>query len=200
MEWIPAASGSGNGVQASIVLKDGDRDEAFRQYIVPELEVLFRVALRLVRDRDDAEDLVQDTLLRAYQALHRFDGAHPRAWLLTILRNTNVNRVRKKWPDLLDDEARTLGALPARGADGREGPGESVVEAIPDDAVVDALRSLSSDHRAVVALVDIDGLAYGEAAKVLGVPTGTVMSRLHRARNKLRARLQRVGYLPEIPR
>ncbi len=187
-------------MRPSNVVQDGDRDEAFRRYVVPELEVLYRVALRLTRQPHDAEDLVQDTVLRAYRALDRFDGAHPRAWLLTILRNANVSRVRKRRPDLLDDEARTLGRVPAAGADGREGPAESVVEAIPDDAVVDALRSLSTAHRAVVALVDIDGLTYAEAAEVLGVPTGTVMSRLHRARKRLRARFQRVGYLPEIPR
>lgn len=95
------------------------RDRVFRQYVLPELEVLYGVAMRLTRDRDDAEDVVQETLLRAYRAIDRFDGRYPRAWLLTILRNTNINRVRKRKPDLLRDERCTFGVMPARGADGR---------------------------------------------------------------------------------
>ena len=174
----------------------GDRDEAFRKYVVPELEVLYGVAMRLTRDPHDAEDVVQDTLLRAYRAIDRFDGRYPRAWLLTILRNTNINRARKRKPDLLRDEQRTLGALPASGADGRDGgAAETALAGIPDDSIVEALQRLSDDHRAVVALVDIDGLSYREAAEVLDIPIGTVMSRLHRARNKLRTRLERAGYL-----
>lgn len=177
--------------------RQADRDQAFRQFVVPELDVLYGIAMRLTRNPEDAEDVVQETLLRAYRAIDRFDGQYPRAWLLTILRNTNINRARKRTPDLLIDEERTLGVLPAPGTDGRDdGVEETVLGRIPDDAVVDALRRLSPDHRAVVALVDIDGLTYQEAADVLGVPVGTVMSRLHRARNRLRSRLERAGYLP----
>lgn len=172
------------------------RDEAFRRYVVPELEVLYGVAMRLTRNPHDAEDVVQETLLRAYRAIDRFDGRYPRAWLLTILRNTNINRARKRTPDLLRDEQRTLGALPTPGPDGREGgAAETALARIPDDTIVDALRRLSDDHRAVVALVDIDGLSYRETADLLDIPIGTVMSRLHRARKKLRTRLERAGYL-----
>lgn len=175
--------------------RDHDRDQAFRRYVLPELEVLYAVAMRLTRNPHDAEDVVQDTLLRAYRAIDRFDGRHPRAWLLTILRNANINRTRKRTPDLLRDEERTLGALPARGADGRDGAAEVALGRIPDDAVVEVLRRLSDDHRAVVVLVDIDGLTYRECAEILDIPVGTVMSRLHRARSKLRMRLERAGYL-----
>lgn len=172
-----------------------------RRVVVPELEVLYSVALRLTRNPHDAEDVVQETLLRAYRSIDRFDGRHPRAWLLTILRNANRNRARKRTPDLLHDEERTLGTIPARGADGRTGPEEIVLEQIPDHAVVEALQRLSDAHRAVVVLVDIDGLSYREAAEVLGVPVGTVMSRLHRARRKMRVRLERHGHLdPGRPR
>ncbi|MBW3619511.1 MAG: sigma-70 family RNA polymerase sigma factor [Actinobacteria bacterium] len=172
------------------------RDDAFRRYVVPELEVLYGVAMRLTRDPHDAEDVVQETLLRAYRSIHRFDGRYPRAWLLTILRNANINRARKRTPDLLRDEQRTLGALPAPGSDGRaDGAAEAALSRIPDDTIVDALERLSDDHRAVVALVDIDGLSYRETAELLDIPVGTVMSRLHRARKKLRARLERAGYL-----
>jgi RNA polymerase sigma-70 factor (ECF subfamily) len=167
------------------------RREAFHRYVVPELDVLLRVALRLTRRRPDAEDLVQDTLFRAYRAVDRFDGAHPRAWLLTIMRNAHRNSGRRRRPGLLDDEDQALGLLRARGADGREGPAESVTEAFPDQALVDALRRLPATQRAVIALIDIDGLSYREAADLLGIPTGTVTSRLHRARRRLRARLER---------
>lgn len=168
------------------------RNQAFRDHVVAELDVLLRVALRLTRNRHDAEDLVQDTLLRAYRALDRFDGAYPRAWLLTIMRNTNHNRLRKRVPALLADDDRTFAVLPANGADGREGPAESVTEAMPDAALIDALTQLSPAHQAVVAMIDIDGLSYHETAEVLGVPMGTVTSRLHRARRKLRTRLHQI--------
>ena len=164
---------------------------------MPELDVLYGVAMRLTRNPHDAEDLVQETIFRAYRALDRFDGRYPRAWLLTILRNTNINRVRKKKPDLLIDEQQTFGSMPAEGVEGEGGAEAAALRRIPDDTIVAALQSLSDDHRAVVALVDIDGLTYREAAEVLDIPIGTVMSRLHRARKKLRSRLERAGYLRE---
>ncbi len=164
----------------------------FREQVLPELPVLLRVARRLTRDPVDAEDLVQDTLVRAYRAFERFDGRHPRAWLLTILRNTHINLVRKRRPDLLDDEV--AARVPARGADGRQdGTDEQARRDDLDPIVRDALASLSPNHRAVVALVDLDGLSYQEAADLLDVPIGTVMSRLHRARAKVRTRLERHG-------
>ncbi len=176
-----------------------ERDAAFRAFVEPELDVLLRVALRLTRHRADAEDLVQETVLRAWRALDRFDGRHPRAWLLTILRNANINRARKRRPDLFHDEDAVLGQLAGRGADGREGPGEVVVEGLPDQRVVAALRALSPKYREVVLLVDLDDLTYKEAAEVLDVPIGTVMSRLHRARRKVRDHLEESGWLREVP-
>ena len=167
--------------------------DAFRRHVVPELPVLLRVARRLTGNPADAEDLVQETLIRAYRAVDRFDGRHPRAWLLTILRNTWRNMNRRTRPRLLDDEDAIL-AVPADGADGRSGAEEQVLDGVLDAELVAGLQGLSQKHRAVVALVDIDGLSYQEAADVLGVPAGTVMSRLHRARAKLRKRLEQRGY------
>lgn len=154
--------------------------------------------MRLTRDPEMAEDLVQDTLVRAYRAIDRFDGRHARAWLLTILRNTNTNRGRSKTPSLLFDPDHTLSQVAATGADGRDGAAEPALARIADPVLARALQGLSEDHQAVVALIDVDGLSYKEAAELLDVPVGTVMSRLHRARRKLRDALERVGHLPEV--
>ena len=78
-------------------------EDSFELYVIPELEVLARVALTITRNSADAEDLVQETLLSAYRAIDRFDGTHPRAWLLTIMRNTEKKRHRRRRPNLLRD-------------------------------------------------------------------------------------------------
>jgi RNA polymerase sigma-70 factor, ECF subfamily len=170
------------------------REDRFREQVLSELDVLYRVARRLTRTATEAEDLVQDALLRAYRGFDGFDGRYPRAWLLTILRNTHYNRLRKRRPDLLDDELAQR--LPAPGADGRQdGTSERALHDQFDPLVRDALSALSANHRAVVALVDLDGLSYQEAADMIGVPVGTVMSRLHRARRKVRAQLEEAGFV-----
>ncbi len=163
-----------------------DRDVAFERYVVPELDVLYRVARSRSPHSAEAEDLVQDTLLRAYRAVDRFDGRYPRAWLLTILRNTQINRARKRTPDLLDDPDTTLGRLEG---DSSGSPEANVVDAQFDADLAAALESLPDKFRAVVDLVDIGGASYQEAATVLGLPVGTVMSRLHRARKRMRSQL-----------
>ena len=179
------------------VTEDG-ADTRFREQVLAELDVLYRVARRLTGDSNDAEDLVQDVLVRAYRAFDRFDGRYPRAWLLTILRNTHVNQLRKRRPDLLDDEVAQ--GLPARGHEGRQdGTPEQAFQDELDPIVRDALASLSPKHRSVIALVDLDELTYQEAADVLDVPVGTVMSRLHRARRKVRDQLEEHG-ITEVPR
>ena len=190
----------GSGVDRRATTSERERQRAFQRHVVPELELLYAMAMRLTRDPHVAEDLVQDTLLRAYRAIDRFDGRHARAWLLTILRNTNINRGRKRTPSLLLDPDRTLGQVAAVGADGRDGAAEPALDRIADPALVRALGSLSEDHQAVVALVDVDGLSYAEAAELLGVPIGTVMSRLHRARRRVKAQLERDGAFVEVHR
>jgi len=171
-------------------------NERFALYVLPEIEVLLRVARTLTPDHADAEDLVQDTLVRAYRAIDGFDGAHPRAWLLTILRNTQINRSRRRRPDLLDDPDRTFADIPSTD------PGvEALVVGATFDAVVEeAVRSLPDRFRRAVELVDIDGLRYTEAAQVLGIPVGTIMSRLHRARRRVRDRLATAGLAPRSKR
>lgn len=163
----------------------GTVEARFAAEVVPEIEVLLRVAQTLTRHSADAEDLVQDTLLRAFRSMDTFDGRHPRAWLLTILRNTNTNRHRRRRPDLLKDPDLEIVA-----PGGIETTPEGIVVGPMFDAAVEAgLRRLPGDFRRTIELVDIDGLSYAETAGLLDVPVGTVMSRLHRARTRLREHL-----------
>jgi RNA polymerase sigma-70 factor (ECF subfamily) len=171
------------------------RQEAFARYVLPEVEILSRAATTVTARPADVEDLVQDTLLRAYRSIERFDGAHPRAWLLTIMRNAHVNRNRRRRPALLDDPDTSLERLASR-ADGTADTEASVLAEHFDEAVDRALRGLPDRLRRVVELVDVNGLTYHEAADLLGVPVGTVMSRLHRARMRIRARLAAAGVAP----
>ncbi len=166
---------------------------AFEQHVLPEIEVLLRVARSLTHNEADAEDLVQDTLIRAYRAIDRFDGRYPRAWLLTILRNTHINRNRRQRPVLLRDADGTSSRL-AEIAGNEQADGS--VETGFDAEIERALAELDEPFRRVIELVDIEGLSYAEAAEVLGVPTGTIMSRLHRARSRIRDRLARAGIAP----
>lgn len=162
-------------------------------HVMPEIDVLLRVARRLVPRGADAEDLVQDTLIRAFKAIDSFDGRHPRAWLLTIMRNAEINRTRRRRPELLDDPDKVNDVSAAHGADS---PEALVVGKTFDAVVVEALDRLPDRFRQVVELVDIDGLTYAEAAEALRVPVGTVMSRLHRARTRIRDRLAAAGLAP----
>lgn len=174
------------------VTDEAAQKAAFDRHVVPELEVLARVARSITRNPTDAEDLVQDTMLRAYRAILRFDGRHPRAWLLTIMRNAQINRVRRRRPELLRDPDTTMARL-ADEDGGDVGPEGLVIDAGYDAAVEAAVDALPEKFRTVVALVDIQGLSYAEAAQVLGVPDGTVMSRLHRARTRIRSHLESGG-------
>jgi RNA polymerase sigma-70 factor (ECF subfamily) len=177
-----------------LVSREGD--VAFERYVLPEVEVMLRVARSLTRNQADAEDLVQDTLIRAYRAIERFDGRYPRAWLLTILRNTHINRNRRRRPELLRDPDVQMERLAASPEEDEASRPDRFVDLEFDADLEDALASLSDPFAEIVQLVDIDGLTYAEAAEVLGIPVGTVMSRLHRARKKIREQLRRTGAAP----
>ena len=163
---------------------NGDED-GFTKYVLPELEVLMRVARSITGNPTDADDLVQDTLMRAYKSIDRFDGRYPRAWLLTIMRNAQINRVRRKRPELMRAPDVTLAIVANTDSDART-PESVVVDTTFDAAVENSLNALSPQFREAIHLVDIDGLSYNEAAAVLDVPVGTVMSRLHRGRKQIR--------------
>lgn len=169
---------------------------AFERHVLPEIEVLLRVARALTRHDADAEDLVQDTLIRAYRAIGSFDGRHPRAWLLTILRNTHINRNRRQRPHLLgrgDTPSDRLANVPSPDRT------ETALDLTFEAELERALEGLNEPLRRVIELVDIEGLSYAEAAHVLDIPAGTVMSRLHRARHRIRSRLAHSDLAPKAP-
>lgn len=190
----PAGSPGFNAVD-SASFATRDREAVFRSDIEPEIDVLLRVGYSLTGSWADAEDLVQDTLIRAWRALDRFDGAHPRAWLLTILRHTHLNSLRRHRPDVTGDPLMLERGRPAFGVTPGGADGiDQVVEHQLDDELGAAVAALAEDFRVVLLLIDVDQLTYAEVAAVLGVPVGTVYSRLSRARDRVRRQLPK-GYL-----
>ncbi len=165
------------------------RGRAFREFVEPEIEVLLRVASTLTSGSADAEDLVQESLLRAYRGLHRFDGRHPRAWLLTILRNTNANMHRRQRPVTIEDVQLQRASRPAFGVAELPSAEQSFLDEELDEELHAAVSALDPRFLSALILVDVHDLSYAEAAAVLDVPVGTVMSRLSRARDRLRRAL-----------
>lgn len=178
---------SRSGRDAGAALRPGSQSD-FGALIQQELPTLRRVARRLSDCPEDAEDLVQETLTRACRGFGDFRGRHPRLWLLTILRNAHQSRTARVSLEVrLTDWELRAGAFDL--ADRADGPLEHVMSAELEPELETALRHLPRALRDVVCLIDVDGLSYREAATVLGIPIGTVMSRLHRGRRRLRSRL-----------
>lgn len=175
------------------------RADAFRTHVEPQIDVLLRVGQTLTGSWADAEDLVQDTLIRAWKAIDRFDGAHPRAWLLTILRNAHRNSLRRQRPDITDDDAALDRARPAFGATEPRSPQDTVDDTVLRDELETAVAGLDERFRTVLLLIDVDQLSYAEVAEVLDLPVGTVMSRLSRARDRIRKQLRPAGRGPGSP-
>lgn len=197
MEEIPVRSGyTMTGPHMDAMAGTSRTDEhrrtatggAFDAFVAPHVHVLLRVAVSVTQNTADAEDLVQDTLLRAFRGMGTFDGPSPRAWLLTIMRNANINNHRRRRPTLLRGTSDQI-----REAERRCTPAPSAEDVAtgpaPPPWIADALERLTPRLRQVVQLVDIDGLTYDETAAVLAIPAGTVMSRLHRARHRMRTYL-----------
>jgi RNA polymerase sigma-70 factor (ECF subfamily) len=167
------------------------RVEAFEQGVFPQLDALFGLALHLTRDRADAEDLVQETCLRAYRHFNRFEqGTNLRAWLFTILRNGFVNQRKKARTRSNLRVALDADAAHHRFHASRRDPGWDGSVPFTRNEIQDALRRLPEEYRVTVILVGVNGLKYREVAQVMGCPLGTVMSRLFRARKMLRAMLE----------
>ncbi len=173
----------------AITPDDAARRRAFAEVVEPEIEVMLRVARSITGSAADAEDLVQESLVRAFRAIDRFDGRHPRAWLLTIVRNTNSNMHRRRRPIAVDDWELIHASRPAFGAVESPAAEEVYVVQELDGALQAAVAGLDPKFRSALVLVDIHDLSYAEAAAVLDVPVGTVMSRLSRARERVRKAL-----------
>ncbi len=166
-------------------------DTSFPEEAMSHLDTLYRGALRLTRDPDRAQDLVQDTYVRALRYQHSYQpGTNMRAWLFAIMRNLFWDRFRGGRPEDLSLDAENGDfALYDRLKDESAKPEEQVLDHIAASEVVSAVEKLPPLHREVVLLVDVEGFSYKDAAEVLGVPIGTVMSRLHRARQQLQKQL-----------
>src|ERR671910_2506900 len=168
--------------------------ERFEREVLPLLPNLYGAALRMTRNPQDAEDLVQETYLRAYRGFSGFrEGTNLRAWVYRILTNTFINSYRKKQREPLtvpDDDTPDWYLYDKLGASNVEASAESeVLENIPDEDVQRALEELPEGFRMAVLLADVEGFSYKEIAEIMGVPIGTVMSRLHRGRKALQKAL-----------
>ncbi len=177
----------------------------FETATMPFVDSLFNTAFRLTRNAQDAEDLVQETYLKAYRHYDKFqEGTNLKAWLFKIMKNSFINNYRKKQrvpPQ--SDFADLEGSLESRVIqDGRgriKDPEEEFLETIVDEQVQSALDSLPADYRMAVVLADLENFSYKEIAEILDVPVGTVMSRLYRGRKQLEAAMldyaRQRGYL-----
>ena len=175
------------------------RHERFERDVVPVLGQLYRVALRMTHNPADAEDLVQEVTTRAYAALHQLrPGTSPKAWLHRILANTFATGYRKRRREPLrgydGDFPEWLLAAGSLVPTARSAEAEAL-DLLADSEILRALRDLPEDFRMAVYLADIEGYAYKEIAEIMGTPVGTVMSRLHRGRGRLREQL--ATYAPE---
>ena len=164
-------------------MQANSRQNSFEKSVKGELAVMYRVAMRMGVSCEQAEDLVQITLVKAYQAWERFDGRHLRSWLIRILRNERLMALRSERPETSLDE-----------------PGASEVQQAPfwdelswkmeADRLLEELKNLPDIYQMTIQLCDVEQMTYEEAAEVMEVPIGTVRSRLFRGRAMLRCRLQ----------
>ena len=162
---------------------DSDAWVAFEGEVLPHADRLFRLAMWFVRNRADAEDVVQDTMIQALKSFHRFQpGTNCRAWLTTILQRIVSNRRRAAGRSIVVDDpddriAQTAPFVPP------------VPQDLTDELVLGTLRRLPTTFQEVILLCDVEDFSYKEAAEALAIPIGTVMSRLHRGRAQLRSEL-----------
>ncbi len=182
---------------AADVPDQGRLRDLFEEQALPFIDQLYGAAMRMTRNPADAQDLVQETFVKAFGAFRSFQqGTNLKAWLYRILTNTYINTYRKKQRDpyksstddleewqLGEAQSTTSASRTSRSAEAE------AIDHLPDSTVKDALQSISEDFRLAVYLADVEGFSYQEIADIMHTPVGTVMSRLHRGRRLLRERL-----------
>lgn len=187
------------------MISDKDK-EVFEKEFVPHLDALFNFALHLINNESDADDLLQDTCLKAYRSVGNYHvGTNAKAWLFKIMKNTFINNYRKSsrqgtQVDLEDfiayheseENTNYVGYMDLR---------KDILEGMMGDEVTNAIGELSVEFRMVILLCDIEGFSYEDIATIIDIPVGTVRSRLHRARGVLKEKLSKyaenLGYYKE---
>lgn len=172
-----------------------ERSARFESEVLPQLDALYAAALRLTRNPDDASDLVQETIERAFKAFHQYQpGTNLRAWLFRIQTNNYINGYRKKQREPQQSSADDVEDWQMAQAESHTSTGlrSAEIEALdqlPDSDIKEAMARLPDEFRLAVYYADVEGFAYKEIAEIMGTPVGTVMSRLHRGRKLLRDEL-----------
>lgn len=182
-------------LQATQTYSDLEKHRVFEKEFMPHIDSMYNFAFRLTNDEDDANDLVQDTYLKAFRFINSFSqGTNAKAWLFRILKNSFINDFRKKSKepakvDYQDVETTYNSEEDAETNQTVDLRVESVQDLIGDE-IANALNALPVDFRTVIILCDVEGFTYEEMAKILDIPIGTVRSRLHRARMLLKEKLK----------